>query len=133
MFDDFAKWFGLNISIEKSTIYMAGVSVEERGRILMYFSFVDGTLPIRYLGLPLMIQVMRKHDYLRLVERVRGKINTWIYRFLSYAGRLQLIKEVLMSIVNLWAVVFRLPSKCMKEVEQLCASFLWSGLVLKSI
>lgn len=99
----------------------------------MNFSFVDGTLPIRYLGLPLTTQVMRKHDYLRLVERVRGKINTWIYRFLSYDGRLQLIKAVLMSIVNFWAVVFRLPSKSMKEVEQLCASFLWSGLELKSI
>ena len=37
-----------------------------------------------------------------------------------------------MSIVNFWAGVFRLPSKCIKEVEQLCASFLWFGPVLKT-
>ena len=66
------------------------------------------------------------------MERVRSKISTWSCRFLSYAGRLQLITAVLMSIVNFWAAVFRLPSKCMKEIEQLCASFLWSGPVLKT-
>ena len=43
-----------------------------------------------------------------------------------------MIQSVLVSIVNFWASVFRLPSKCMKEVEQLCASFLWTGPVLKS-
>lgn len=75
---------------------------------------------------------MRKQDYFPLVERIRSKINNWTCRFLSYAGRLQLIKVVLMNIVNLWAAVFRLLSKCMKEVEQLCASFHWSGPELKS-
>ena len=132
VFEDFAKWSGLNVNIEKSTVYMAGVSVEERSRILMNFPFALGILPVRYLGLPLMNQVMRKHDDLPLVEKIRSKINTWTCKFLSYGGRLQLIKAVLMSIVNFWASVFRRPSKCMKEVEQLCASFLWSGPALKS-
>ena len=132
VFEDFAKWSGLNISIEKSTLYMAGVSDDERSRVLMNFPFAEGKLPVRYLGLPLMTKVMNKQDYLPLVERICSKINSWTCRFLSYAGRLQLIKSVLMSIINFWAAVFRLSSKCMKEVEQLCASFLWSSLALKS-
>ena len=45
---------GLNISIEKSNVYMAGVSVEESGKILMNLPFAECTLPVRYLGLPLM-------------------------------------------------------------------------------
>ena len=75
---------------------------------------------------------MRKQDYLPLVERVRSRISTWTCRYLSYAGRVQLIKAVLISIINFWASVFRLPSGCIKEVEQLCASFLWTGPELKS-
>lgn len=131
VFEEFAMWSGLNISIEKSTVYMAGVAEEERNRILRNFPFAEGTLPVRYLGLPLMTKVMDKNDYLPLVERVRSGINTWTCRFLSYAGRLQLIKAVLMSIVNFWAGVFTLPSKCIKEVEQLCSSFLWTRPALK--
>ena len=87
-------------------------------------------LPVSYLGLPLMTRVMRKQDYLPLVERVRSKINN--AKFLSYAGWLQLFKAGLMSIVNFLAIMFRLTSKCIKEVEHLCASFLWSGPELKS-
>lgn len=132
VFDEFAVWSGLCISIEKSTVYMAGVSIEEKGRILANFSFADGDLPVRYLGLPLMTQGMKKQDFLPLVKKIRSRINSWTCRFLSYAGRFQLIKSVLMSIVNFWAGVYRLPSKCMKEIEQLCLSFLWSGPELKS-
>ena len=132
VFEDFAKWSGLNISIEKSTVFMAGVIEEERSRILRNFPFAEGNLPVRYLGLPLMTKGMCKSDYLPVVERVRNRINTWNCRFLSYAGRLQLMNAVLMSLVNYWAAVFRLPSQCMKEIEQLCAAFLWSGPALKA-
>ena len=132
VFDEFASWSGLNISIEKSTIYMAGVSDEEKSRVLQNFPFAERTLPVRYLGLPLMTKAMRKQDYLPLVERVRSRVSTWTCRYLSYAGRVQLIKAVLISIINFWASVFRLPSGCIKEVEKLCASFLWTGPELKS-
>lgn len=66
------------------------------------------------------------------METIRGKICSWTCRHLSYAGRLQLINSVLLSIVNFWAAVFRLPSACVKEVEQVCAAFLWTGPALKS-
>lgn len=111
---------------------MAGVSEVKQGKVLQNFPFAVGKLPVRYLGLPLMTKAMNKQDYLPLVERIRGKINTWTCRILTYAGRLQLIKSVLMSIVNFWASVFRLPGRCMEEVEHLCASFLGSGPMLKS-
>lgn len=38
-----------------------------------------------------------------------------------------------MSLINFWLVVFRLLSSCLKEIERLCAVFLWSGFDLKII
>ena len=70
VFGEFAVWSGLKISIEKSTIYMAGVAEEEKRRILLNFPLAEGTLPVRYLGLPLMTQVMRKQDYQPVVEKI---------------------------------------------------------------
>ncbi|XP_048613242.1 uncharacterized protein LOC106363282 [Brassica napus] len=112
---------------------MAGISEEEQGRILRNFPFDVEDLPVHYLGLPLMTQAMRRQDFLPLLERIRARISSWTSRFLSYAGRLQLIKAVLMSIINFWAAAFRLPSQCIKEIEQLCSAFLWTGPDLKSI
>ncbi|XP_056848880.1 uncharacterized protein LOC108820129 [Raphanus sativus] len=100
VFESFKSWSGLSISIEKSTVYMAGVEDDEKGRILMNFPFAEGILPVRYLGLPLMTKSMRRQDYMPLIEKVRA--------------------------------VFRLPSKCLKEIESICTSFLWSGPQLKA-
>jgi len=88
VFQEFTGWSGLRISLEKSTIYMAGVAEDEKRRILANFPFAVGTLPVRYLGLPLMTLSMKKQDYQPLVERIRHKINTWTCKFFSYAGRL---------------------------------------------
>lgn len=51
-------------------------------------------------------------------------------RFLSYAGRLQLINSVITSLVNFWMAAFRLPSSCIQEIERICSAFLWSGVDL---
>lgn len=115
VFEEFEVWSGLSISLEKSTIYMAGIEEAERRIILSNLPFAVGNLPVKYLGLPLMIQAMKTQDYLPLLERIRGRISTWTSRFLSYTGRLLLIKSVLMSFVNFWATAFRLPSQCVKE------------------
>lgn len=132
VFDGFAKESGLSISLEKSTIYMAGLSQSVKDQILSDFPFDLGALPVRYLGLPLLTKGMHKNDYLPLIENVRTRIASWTTRPISYAGRLQLIRSVLMSIVNFWSSAFRLPSQCMKEIESLCAAFLWSGPDLKT-
>ena len=132
VFEEFAVWSGLSISLKNSTIYMGGVSEVEQSRILRNFPFAVGELPVRYLGLPLMTKAMRRQYYMPLLEKTRGRICSWTSRFLSYAGRLQLIRSVLMSIVNFWGAAFRLPGQCSKKIEQLCSAFLWSGLELKS-
>ncbi|AAD39277.1 Hypothetical protein [Arabidopsis thaliana] len=93
---------------------------------------ITSQLPVRYLGLPLMTKAMTAHDYLPLIEKIRKRISSWTGRFLSYCGRLQLIKSVLMSITNFWSSAFRLPGNCMKEIERLCSAFLWSGPDLKT-
>ncbi|XP_021770231.1 uncharacterized protein LOC110734397 [Chenopodium quinoa] len=51
----------------------------------------------------------------------------WASKFLSYAGRLQLIKSVLFGIQTYWAQIFILPKKIMKEIESRFKAFLWTG------
>ena len=124
VFDIFTEWSGLMISIAKSTLYLAGVSENETNNILSNFPFAKGDLPVRYLGLPLMTKMMRKQDYFPLAEKIRGRISTWTTIFFSFGRRLQLIKAVIMSVVNFWSTVYLLPRKCIKEIEHLCGAFL---------
>lgn len=43
-------WSGFRISLQKSTIYMAGVSNNEKRRMLTNFSFEEGDLPSQVFG-----------------------------------------------------------------------------------
>lgn len=125
VFKEFAIFSGLMVSLDKSTIYMARVSDENINTILAEFPFDSGTLPVRYLGLPLLTKRMTNQDYDPLLEKIRGRISCWIARYLSFVGRLQLIGSVIHSLTNFWISAFRLPKTCLKEIDKLCSAFLW--------
>ena len=76
VFKEFSGFSGLHISMEKSTLYMAGVRESEQQTILELFSFAAGDLPVRYLGLLLMTKQMTTNDYTPLIERVRSRISS---------------------------------------------------------
>ncbi|XP_056842893.1 uncharacterized protein LOC130495512 [Raphanus sativus] len=105
---------------------------EDREAILAQFPFAVGTLPVRYLGVPLLTKRMTSSDYSPLVNRIRKRITSWTARQLSFAGRLQLIGSVIHSITNFWMAVYRLPKQCIKEIDQLCSAFLWSGSAMST-
>ena len=127
IFENFAEFSGLQISLEKSTIYMAGVKENDKAAILRTFPFESGALPVRYLGLPLLTKKMSTSDYTPLIEKIRARIGKWTARHLSFAGRLQLISSVIQSLTNFWMSAFRLPNACIKEIDSICSAFLWSG------
>ncbi|XP_010467312.1 PREDICTED: uncharacterized protein LOC104747378 [Camelina sativa] len=91
------------------------------------FSFEVGQLPVRYLGLPLVTKRLSLSDCAPLIEQLKKRIGSWTARFLSFAGRLNLIQSVLWSVCNFWCSAFRLPRQCTREIDSLCSAFLWSG------
>lgn len=100
VFAEFAAISGLRISLEKSTLYMAGTTANEEEDIPSSFSFASGHLHVHYLGLPLLTKRKTVHDYLPLVEKVKMQMKSWTKRFLSHAGRLQLIQSIIMNLTN---------------------------------
>ena len=127
VFEKFAKISGLRISMDKSTMYMGGVPTDIRLEIESRFQFRTDQLPVRYLGLPLTTKSMSSSDYQPLLETIRNRISSWKNRFLSYAGRRELLGSVLWSISSFWLSAFRLPKACIREIDKICSAFLWSG------
>ncbi|KAL9830379.1 putative RNA-directed DNA polymerase [Arabidopsis thaliana] len=132
VFDAFAKCSGLRISIAKSTLYLAGIPRTSPLHQATRFPFEVGKLPVRYLGLPLVTKRLSKADYTPLIEQIRRRIESWTARFLSFAGRLNLISSVLWSVCNFWMAAYRLPTECIREIEKSCSAFLWSGATMSS-
>jgi len=87
--------------------------------------FVEGSLPVKYLGVPLVSSRLLYKDCKVLIEKPEGKILNWRNMMLSFAGRLQLIVSVLSAMHIYWASVFILPSRITLDFEAKMRGFLW--------
>ena len=87
----FAAMSGLHINAAKSSIYVTGRNIADLLATAASLSIGVGTLPIRYLGMPLTTKTLTSHDYEPLIDKIRSRMLCWSNRALSFAGRLQLI------------------------------------------
>ena len=115
--DDFAGWSGLNMNINK--LFHAGLSEVEAHQLTAY-GFSHGTLPICYLGPPLMHRKLKIAEYSPLLDKLNSRFNHWATKSLSFAGRCLLIKTVITGTVIFWTSTFLLPKGCIKHIESLC-------------
>ncbi|XP_010481131.1 PREDICTED: uncharacterized protein LOC104759967 [Camelina sativa] len=127
---DFSVLSGLSMNKDKTDLYLAGVNQDETLRIGT-LGFNLGSLPIRYLGLPLMHRKLQICDYSPLLDKISAKFSSWSAHALSYAGRKALITSVIYGVVNFWASAFILPKGCIKSIESMCSRFLWCGDITK--
>ena len=125
--DEFAAISGLIINPAKSLIFMAGRITQAFQAEVNRLGIPVDILPVRYLGLPLTTKSMSRADYEPLIDKIRSRFLSWSSGALSYAGHLQLINSVIVSITNFWCSVFRLPKCCLETIESMCSAFFWSG------
>ena len=128
----FSSFSGLCINPMKSEIFCGAMNSENQQQILQTCGFARGSLPIRYLGVPLTASKISARDYDSLVDRIASRIKQWTSKYLSYAGRLQLVKAVLFSLQAFWASIFYLPKKVCSKIKNLMSRFLWSGTSMES-
>ncbi|KAL2248049.1 UNVERIFIED_CONTAM: hypothetical protein Sindi_2657200 [Sesamum indicum] len=99
-----------------------------KDQILTIMGFQGGQLPMRYLGLPLLSSRLSISDCQPLLLKIDARINGWEGIFsLSYAGRIQIIKSVLLAMSIYWVSAFILQKAIIKQIEKRLRTFLWKG------
>ena len=124
---EFSYWSGLSPNPMKSHIFFAGNNAEYKNAIQQEFHFSEGSLPVKYLGLPLVTTKFTAVDCKPLIEALTARVKGWTVRKLSFAGRLQLINSSLNSKHVYWSRHLILPMKIINKVEQVMRDFLWRG------
>jgi hypothetical protein len=121
----FSSMSGLKPNIQKSKVYFCNVNDQMKAAILNIMPFDEGYLPVRYLGVPLVSSGLKFRHCSALMEALDNRINSWKNKFLSFAGKLQLIVSVLSAMHIYWSSVFVLPKRVIKEIESKMRNFLW--------
>nr|XP_043615884.1 uncharacterized protein LOC122587785 [Erigeron canadensis] len=123
--NEFKDASGLAPSLPKSTAYFCNVPNTMSLAILNIIPFEEGQLLVKYLGVPLVSSRLVLQDCKPFIEKVQKRVNDWRNKFLSFAGRVQLINSVLSAIHVYWSSVFILPMSIISDIEQIMRGFLW--------
>lgn len=66
-----------------------------------------------------------------MVEKFKKKLTSWKRRFLSFAGRLTLIKSVLSSLPVYFLSIFKIPIGVARTIDRIRSIFLWGGYEIR--
>lgn len=117
---EFEATFGLSVNINKSHIYTAGVHDNR----LDFAGLPYGSLPVRYLGIPLHAKKLSGDQFSPLIRSITLLIDDWKGHTLSYAGRLELLRSVVQGFVSFWLQHFHIPEIIINRNNSLCREFL---------
>ncbi|XP_020271061.1 uncharacterized protein LOC109846249 [Asparagus officinalis] len=127
---EFSRVSGLEANSCKSSVIMSGIEENTKEQICSYLNFPEGSLPMRYLGLPLVSKRLSFLDCSPLISKISDQLQNWQSRGkLSYAGRIQLIKTVILGIQIYWTSNYILPIKVLEKIDKLCSAFLWGNKI----
>ncbi|XP_074300223.1 uncharacterized protein LOC141631456 [Silene latifolia] len=126
-FSTFSAASGLTHNKAKSEMYFNGVPTSKIDPILQVSGFHRGSLPFKYLGVPISSKRLSKNEGYKLAERIVARIRGWGAKHLSYTGRLTLVNAVLNNLHTYWASIFLIPSNIMNKITSICRNYLWSG------
>lgn len=62
-----------------------------------------------------------------IADKVKAKLAAWKASLLSIAGRIQLIKSVIFSMLTYSMAIYSWPISLLKTIEKWIRNFLWSG------
>ena len=125
---DFSIMSRLFPNKQKSSVYIAGADNTFKEAVQHELCFQLDDLPIRYLGLPLVSTKISEPSCKPLIDAILARLKGWTVRPLSFAGRLQLINSVIVSLQAFWSSHIFLPKKISNRVEQIMRFFLSKGV-----
>lgn len=127
----FSSMSGLHPSLHKSMVFFSNCDAQVTNWFDSTYGIPHGILPVKFLGVPLISSKLSINDCVPLVEKITSRINFWTSLLLSLAGRMQLIRSVLLSIQFYWSNHFVLPNAVHKLIRKLLTRFLWKGDITK--
>jgi hypothetical protein len=98
-------------------LFSFGETKERASEYVELFSCKEGTLPFRYLGIPMSLRKLLNKNWRGVQERFQKKLSSWKGKFLSSGGRLVLINSVLSSLPMSMMSLFRISKGVLEKLD----------------
>ena len=118
---------GHKINYAKSSFGTVGKSQQWTMQAAKYLNCKILSLPFTYLGIPIGANPRRSQLWDPILRKSERKLARWKQKYLSFGGRVTLIRSTLTSIPIYFLSFFRIPTKVAAKLTQIQRRFLWGG------
>jgi hypothetical protein len=123
----FEQLSGLKINFHKSELFCFGKAKEMESDYKIMFGCDIGSVPFRYLGIPINFRKLRNGDWKPVEDRFERKLSSWIGKMLSYGDRLVLINSILTSLPMFMLSFLEIPKGVRKRLDYFRSRFFWQS------
>jgi hypothetical protein len=122
----FEQISGMKINYHKSELMAINLSSEDLKPFLDIFQCVAGKFPMKYLGVPLHFEKLKREDLQPLVDSLLSRMAGWRGKLLSSEAKRILIQTCLASIPIYLLSFFRFPKWALQLINTQLANCMWN-------
>jgi hypothetical protein len=122
----FEKMSGMKINYHKSELVPCNMTEDQIHSAAHILGCPVGAFPIKYLGVPLHYEKLRRGDIQPLVDKILKRGASWRGKLLSQAAKVTLIQSCLASIPVYLLSFIKFPKWAIKTLNAHFANCLWS-------
>lgn len=115
------------VNMEKSQFYVDDKHARWAHDIERIGGFQQGEFPFIYLGVPIFKGRKKTDMFIFLREKISARIHSWSHKFLSFGGRLTLIKSTLGAIPLHVFQVLEPTKAATQQMASLIAKYFWGS------
>jgi len=115
----FADISGLKVNFNKSMLTGVNIYVSWLSEAALVMNCRRGTIPFMYLGLAIGGDSWKFAFWKLVVDRIVSRLSSWNHQFLSFGGRLVLLKAVLSSLPVYFLSFFKAPAGIISSIESI--------------
>jgi hypothetical protein len=113
----FEQLSGLKINFHKSELFCFGKAKETQDEYRVLFGCEIGSLPFRYLGIPIHFRSLKNGEWKLIEDRFEEKLSSWLGKLLSYGDRLIRINSILTSLPMFMLSFFEIQKGVRKSLD----------------
>jgi len=110
---------GLKNNFFKSSLIGVNVDSDFMDMACNFLNCSEGSIPFKYLGLPVGSNPRSMSTWEPLVEKINGRLNTWGHKYISFGGRIVLLNSVLNVILIFYLSFLTLPMQVWKRIVRI--------------
>jgi len=123
----FEAMTGLKVNFHKSSLVGVNINASWMSEAASVLGCKVGKVPVLYLGLAIGGDPRRLLFWEPVDNRIKSRLSGWHSRFLSFGGRLILLKSVLTALLVYALSFFKTPSSIISSIESSLNKFFWGG------